>query len=51
MKNEKKKRFRTLTKELKLELGRKIEGRKDFSEKRMFGSREKRKRSRYLGMN
>ena len=42
MKNEKKKRFRIFTRSLKPNLGRKLEGKMDFRERR-FGSREKRK--------
>ena len=47
-KKEKEKRFRTLTKGLKLGLGKNLEGRKVFGEKKMFRSRKKRERSRYL---
>ena len=47
MKDKKKKRFRTHTNELKLGIGRTLEGKKDIGE-RMGGSREKRDRSRYL---
>ena len=46
----KKKRFRTLTKELKHDLHQKLKGRKDFSENKRFGSREERERSKYLRM-
>ena len=48
MKIEKKKRFRALTKWKKLGLGQNLEGRKLFGEKKKFGSREKRERSKYL---
>ena len=48
MKDKKKKRFRTHTNELKLGIGRTLEGKKDIGERMGFGSREKRERSRYL---
>ena len=48
MKDEKKKRFRTHTNELKLGIGQILEGKKDIGERMGFGSREKRDRSRYL---
>ena len=44
-------RYRTLTKGLRLGLGRNLEWEKDFGEKIRFGSREKRERSRYLILN
>ena len=40
--------FRTLTKGLRLGLGRKLEWEKDFGEKKGFGLREKKERLRYL---
>ena len=42
MKKEREKRFRTLTKRLRLRLGRKLEWEEVFGEKKWFGSREKR---------
>ena len=44
----KKKRFRPLTRGLKLDRGQKYDGKKDFVEKGWFGSREKREILRYL---
>ena len=41
-------RYRTLTKGLRLGLGRNLEWEKDFGKKIRSGSREKRERSRYL---
>ena len=37
-----KSRFRSLTKELELGVGRNLEGRKSFDKKKLFGLREKR---------
>ena len=48
MRKEKKKRFRSHTNKLDLGMGRNLKGKKDFCEKRGFGSREKSERSRYL---
>ena len=48
MKKWEKERLRALTYEIELGLGRKWRGKKDFGEKRVFGLREKRERSRYL---
>ena len=48
--NEKKMRFRPLTKGLKLDRGRKYDGKKDFGEKWWFGSRNKREISRYFSL-
>ena len=48
MKNEKKKRKRTLTKKFELGKGRKLEEVKDFGEKERFRSREKREVLRCL---
>ena len=42
MRKEKKERFRTLTKGLRLVLGRNLEWEKVFGEKKWFGLREKR---------
>ena len=50
IKNEKKKISRTLTKRLRLGLGRNIEWKKVFGEKVRFESREKRERLRYLSL-
>ena len=50
MNKEKERRFRAHTKVLKLGIGQNLDGKKDFSEKNVFGSREKRKRLRYLRM-
>ena len=50
MRNERKKKFRPLTKGLKLDRGRKYDGKKDFGENGWFGSREKREISRYLSL-
>ena len=50
MKNEKKKRFRTLSKRLRLGLGRNLEGKRVFGEKVRFGLREKKERSRCLSL-
>ena len=48
MKKRRKGRFRTLTKGLRLGLGRNLEWEKVFGENNVFRSREKRERSRYL---
>ena len=50
MRNGKKKRFIPLTKGLKLDRGRKYDGKKDFGEKGWFGLRKKREISRYLSL-
>ena len=50
MNKEKERRFKAHTKGLKLGIGRNLDVKKDFSEKKVFGSREKRKRLRYLRM-
>ena len=42
-----KSRYRSLTKELELGIGRNLEGR-SFDEKKLFGLREKREESKYL---
>ena len=48
MKKRRKGRFRTLTKGLRLGLGRNLKWEKVFGENNVFRSREKRERSRYL---
>ena len=48
MRNGKKKRFRPLTRGLKLDRGQKYDRKKDFGEKWWFGLREKREILRYL---
>ena len=48
MNKERKIGFRAHTKILKLGTGRNLDGKKDLREKKEFGSREKRKGSRYL---
>ena len=50
MNEEEKMRFRALTKEWMLGQGRKLEGKRDFCEKKRFGSRENREVSRYLSL-
>ena len=51
MKEDERKRFRTHTSELKFGIGRILQVKKDFGERKGFGSREKRDRSRYLSLN
>jgi len=46
MKKGKKKRFRALTKRFRQGIGRKLDGRRDFGENKVFGLREKWERSR-----
>ena len=48
MHEEKKKRFRALTKWFRQGLGRKLDRRRDFGEKKVFGLREKWEGPRYL---
>ena len=51
IKKERGKRFRTLTKGLRLGLGRNLEWEKVFGEKKWFGPRKKREGSRYLSLS
>jgi len=51
MKKERGKRFRTLTKGLRLGLGRNLEWEKVFGERKWFGLRKKREGSRYLSLS
>ena len=51
MKEDERKRFSTHTSELKFGIGRILQVKKDFGERKGFGLREKRDRSRYLSLN
>ena len=50
MKDEEKKRLRQLTEGFELGKGRNLEEKKVYGEKKVFGLREKRERSKYLSM-
>ena len=48
--NEEKRRYRSHTNRLEFGMGRNLEGKRDFCEKKRFGLREKREVSRYLSL-
>ena len=50
MKDEEKKRLRQLTEGFELGKGRNLEEKNVYGEKKVFGLREKRERSKYLSM-